>query len=176
MIKRRDFMKGIIGAGISGILPATFLSDRTFNDRDRKQPPISVKCEQVPKERRIYYLADNIELYMQIYRSALSIGCEIFSLNPYSADGISLNGFIYIIDRNFVGKEWWDHHVRCCDKYGWREPCLLIDNIKNMDVLQSTYVEQFDLNDPSSINSIIYIIKEARVQNILRNHCNHNKI
>lgn len=176
MIERRDFMKDIIGVGLAGILPVTFLYDRTFNVRDRKQPPMSAECGQVPKERRIYYLADNIDLYMQIYWSTLSIGCEIFSLSPYSADGSSLNGFVYIIDRNYVGKEWWDHHIRCCDKYGWHEPCLLIDTIKDMDMPKSTYVEQFDVNDPSSINSMIYIIQEARVQNILRNHCNQNEI
>jgi hypothetical protein len=176
MIKRRDFMKGMIGVGLLGILPAPFLSDRPFNDRDRIQTPMSAECGQVPKGRRIYYLADNIYLYVQIHRSILSLECEIFSLSPYSADGSSLSGFVYIIDRIFVGKEWWNHHIRCCDKYGWREPCLLIDTTKDTDMPKSTYAEQFDVNDPSSISSMIYIIKEARIHNILRNHCNHNRI
>jgi hypothetical protein len=168
MINRREFLKGMIGAGISGIIPAPFLSDRTFNAEDRKQPPAPVEYEEVPKGRRIYYLADNMELYMKIYRCASGIDCEIFHLNPYSADMMSLNGFIYIIDRNLVGKEWWGHYVRCCNKYNWIEPCLIVDNVKDMKMPQSNYVEQFDLNDPSSISSILYIIKEARVQNVLR--------
>jgi len=166
MINRREFLKGMIGAGISGIIPAPFLSDRTFNAEDRKQSPASVECEQVPKGRRIYYLADNMELYVRIYRCASEINCEIFFLNPYSADRMSLNGFIYIVDRNVVGREWWDHYVQCCNRHHWIEPCLIIDDVKDMAMPQSNYVEQFDFNDPSSISAILFIIKEARAQNI----------
>lgn len=176
MINRREFLKAMVGTGISSVMPAPLLFDKTFNAEDRKQLPASVECEEIPKENRIYYLADNIELYMKIYRAALSMGCEIFSLQPYSADGMSLNGFIYIIDRNYVGKEWWDHHVRCRDKYGWREPCLLIDAIKDMNMPTSTYAEQFDVNGPPSINSMINSIKEARAQNILCSQSDRNKI
>lgn len=167
MINRRDFLKGIIGTGVSSIMPAPFLSGMTLHPNDKKQADTPVDYEQVPKERRIYYLADNIELYMKIYRCASGIDCEIFSLRPFFVDGLSLNGFIYIIDRNFVGREWWDHYVQFCNRHHWIEPCLIIDDMKDMAMPQSNYVEQFDLNDPSSISSILYIIREARVQNIL---------
>ena len=167
MINRRKFLEGVIGSGISSLVPYPFLSGMTLHTDDKKQSPASFEYEQVPKGRRIYYLADNMELYMKIYRCASEIDCEIFSLRPYSADMMSLNGFIYIIDRNLVGKEWWDHYVRCCNKHNLLEPCLIIDDMKDMEMPQSNYVEQFDLNDPSSISSILYIIKEARVQNIL---------
>ena len=166
MINRREFLKGMIGAGISGIMPAPFLSGMTLHPDDRKQSSASVEYEEMPKGKRIYYLADNMELYVRIYRCASEIGCEIFSLNPYSQDGKSLNGFIYIIDRTVVGKEWWEHYLQCCNRHNWLEPCLIIDDMKDMAMPQSNYVEQFDLNDPSSINAILFIIKEARAQNI----------
>ena len=167
MINRREFLKGMVGTGISSIMPAPFLLGLTLHSKDKKLSAAPVVYEEVTKGRRICYLADNMELYMKIYRCASEIDCEIFSLRPYSADMMSLNGFIYIIDRNVVGKEWWDNYVRCCNKYHWVEPCLVVDNIKDMAMPHANYVEQFDLNDPSSINSILYIIKEARVQNVL---------
>jgi hypothetical protein len=158
MMNRREFLKGVIGSGIYSIMAAPFLSGIALS---------ADSCDQMPKARRIYYLADNMELFVRIYWCASEIDCEIFSLNPYAPDGMSLNGFIYIIDRNFVGREWWDHYVQCCNRHHWIEPCLIIDDMKDMAMPQSKYVEQFDLNDPSSISSILYIIKEARVQNIL---------
>jgi len=168
MINRRNFLKGMIGSGVLGLMPASFLSGMNLKTDDKIQPAESVQYEQIPKERRIYYYGENIEFYLKLYRCASEIDCEIFSLRPYSADMMSLNGFIYIIDRNFVGREWWDHYVRCCNKYNWLEPCLVVDNIKDMEMPKSNYVKQFDLNDPSSINSILYIIKEVRVQNVFR--------
>lgn len=168
MINRRNFLKGMIGSGVLGLMPAPFLSGMTLRTDDKSQPTESVQYEQIPKERRIYYLGENTEFYLKLYRCVLEIDCEIFSLRPYSADMMSLNGFIYIIDRNFVGRKWWDHYVRCCNKYNWNEPCLIIDNIKDMEMPKSNYIKQFDLNDPSSISSILYIIKEARAQNVFR--------
>jgi hypothetical protein len=168
MINRRDFLKSMIGTGISSIMPTHILAGITLHPDDRKQSAASVEYEQMPKGRRIYYSANNMELYMKIYRCASGIDCEIFSINPYAVDMMSLNGFIYIIDRNFSGIEWWNHYVRCCNKYNWLEPFLVIDNVKDMEMPKSNYVRQFDLNDPSSISLMLYIIKEALAQTISR--------
>ena len=168
-MNRRQFLKGILGSAVlaGSASPPVAASIQSHN-------PLTIPSLKRIKpgerlcDRRIFCQFDNQELETEIERCATEIGCEVLYGEPFSLDILILGAFIYIIDRNLVGKDIWEEYARFCDEGKWDEPCLIVDNIKDMSYPKLSYVLQCDLNDPASITSILYVIKESKIQNLLK--------
>lgn len=167
MVNRRHFLKNLVGSII--LMNADPLSLFAGNNdlKSHEANVIETPHIEIPRDRRIFCQVENQQLETEIEKCAQDIGCEVLYGEPFSPDLLALGGFIHILDRNLVGRLWWYQYISICSEDEWDEPCLIVDNIKDMDIPKSNYVKQFDLNDPSSISSILYIIKEARLQYVL---------
>ena len=136
-MNRREFLKGIIGSGLYSVIPESL--DRYLQDSDICSVPLSQS--NIPKERprdmRIFCQVENQKLETEIENCAQEIGCEVIYGEPFSPDLLALGGFIYILDRNVVGRFWWDQYISICNEYEWHEPCILVDTMKNKKLPKS---------------------------------------
>lgn len=169
MINRREFLKGLIINSFFNFMPGPLIANIKFHTDRKVESPQSVEPKERPRDKRIFCQVENEPVEIEIERCAKDIGCEVLYGEPFSPDILALGGFIYIIDRNFVGRDWWEIYVRSCDDYHCDEPCLIVDNIEDMELPKSNYVAQFDLSDPASITSILHAVTEARVLNVFKN-------
>jgi hypothetical protein len=166
VVKRREFIKGLIGTGLYSVLPASLSQGL----QDENKGPISAsQLSERPSEKRIFCQIEHASLESEIEDCARQIGCEVLHGEPFSPDILALGGFIYILDRNLVGRFWWDEYVSICNEYEWQEPCIMVDNIKELKAPESNIVIQIDLTDASSMEKILHVIKETRAQNIMKN-------
>ena len=159
MINRRTFLKGVIG---TSIIPASLFSKTNIANSQYE----ILRHLYSPRDRRIFCQFEHQELETEIEKCAQKIGCEVLYGEPFSPDILALGGLIFILDRNLVGIDMWEEYVGMCDEFKWDEPCLIVDIIEEWPLPKSNYVSIFDLNDPASVTSIIYVIKEAKIQNI----------
>jgi hypothetical protein len=170
VMNRREFIKSLIGTGLYSILPASLSQGLQYDDKGSDFASLSNKLTaESPREKRIFCQIEHMSLESDIEECAQQIGCEILYGEPFSPDLLALGGFIYILDRNFVGKFWWNEFVSMCDEYKWKEPCILVDTIQTLNQPKSNFIMQVNLADTVSITPILYVIKETRVQNMMKN-------
>ena len=101
-MNRREFLKGIAGSGIYSVIPVSF--GRYLQDRDICSVPLSqsnIPIER-PRDKRIFCQVENQKLETEIENCAQEIGREVLYGEPFPPDLLALDGFIYILDRNFV--------------------------------------------------------------------------
>lgn len=162
MLKRRDFLRGFIGAGVSmGINPGSFLAFRERENRTEVG-----EFEEKAWMKTIFCQFDNSELKSKIEECAKKMDCDIFFGEPSSPDLIAIPYFISIVDRSLVGDECWNEYLRYCKETDDDTPCLIVDNNKDLPVpkIKNKIVSHFDLTDRSKIEKIIEIIKYARLK------------
>lgn len=149
MYYRRDFLKYLAGLTVAFSLDPAYLF---ANDGKIKHK----RVRELPRHSRIFCLFDNPALEAEIEK----LGLEVVWGEPFSPDILVLGGFVDIIDRNLAGKEMWKEYVDCCNEFGWDEPCLIVDNIQDLEFPKTKVVAQFDLSDPSSVFQIKNVISE----------------
>ncbi len=169
MMNRRQFLKGILGTAVltNTVFPPVNASMQLLDPLIILSPKLIKPGERL-RDRRIFCQFNHQELETEIERCAPEIGCEVLYGEPFSVDILILGAFIYIIDRNLMDRDIWEEYIRHCDEGRWDDPCLVVDSVKDMSFPKSSYVSQFNLDDPASITSILYVIKEARIQNLLK--------
>lgn len=159
MLNRRDFLTGFVGTGITLGITNLDAATSIASLCDTSSKPLSVQINPMRK-KRIFCQFDNQILEATAKKCAKGVYWEVLYGEPFSPDIVILNGFINIIDRNLVGKKWWDEYVRCLNEYGWDELCLIVDNNKGWALPQKQCVLQYDLDDPASIREIDITICE----------------
>jgi hypothetical protein len=170
VMNRREFIKSLIGTGVYSILPASLSQGLQYDDKGSDFASLLNELTvESSREKRIFCQIEHMSLESEIEECAQQIGCEILYGAPFSPDLLALGGFIYILDRNFVGKFWWNEFVLLCDEYKWKEPCILVDTIKDLKTPKTNLVRQIDITDALSTENILHVIKETRAQNIIKN-------
>jgi hypothetical protein len=163
MIDRRNFLKTFLG---SMMLINT--NPRRLFARDIPPDSHAVTLTQTihtenHKDRRIFCQIENYKLEFEIERCAADFGCDVHYGEPFSPDLLVAQCFIYILDRNYVGQDYWEWYVGFCDEFNEQEPCLLVDTISDMALPKSNYTAQFNPDDPASITSLLNTIIEVRI-------------
>lgn len=137
---------------------------------DKLQSEVSKIDDHGQKCLKIFCQLGDCDFTLSITKLAREKGCEIFVTEPFSTDILNLDGFIYILDRNYTGRAIWEEYVTCCDKYELKEPRLIVDTILDWELLKTiynhrgeklNYIRQFDLQDPNSVRVILKIIKTS---------------
>ncbi|MEK6689924.1 MAG: hypothetical protein AABY78_01315 [Nitrospirota bacterium] len=162
MLKRRDFLRGFIGAGVSmGINPGSFLAFREGENRMEVG-----EFKEKAWMKTIFCMFENKDLETRIGELATRLNCEVCWGEPSSPDIIALPFFISVIDRNLVGENYWYEYIRFCRETDDDTPCLIVDNNKDLPVpkIINKKVSHFDLKDRTAIEEIIEIIMHKRLK------------
>jgi hypothetical protein len=165
MVNRRHFLKNLIGSIF--LMNADPLSLFAGNNelKSHEANVIETPHIEIPRDRRIFCQVENSSLEKEIEQCADFIGCEVIYGEPFSPDLLVTGAFIFVLDRNYVGQDWWDAYVSFCNEFKWNEPCLIVDAINNMVLPNSNYVARFYPGNPTSIASLLNVIKEVMANN-----------
>jgi hypothetical protein len=163
MSNRRDFLKAmmVFGVGQWGIRNNKY---PTRHGIDNSQRPVGPTTTNISWNRNIFCQFDNEELKKAIEKCAIETDCSIFYGVPGDPDIFACPAFALIIDRNFVGNELWEEYVKESNYCGFDTPCFIVDSNINLPIPKMKYIYQFDLDNRTTIPTIIKTIKQMRAE------------
>jgi len=128
-------------------------------------------------ENTVFAQFDNPELKSELQMWANEHSCDISWGNDPS-DIIAVPFFVSIIDRKLLGSEGWESYLEFIDKVNDGQSiisdadkidlkddsvCIIIDDIRDMELPNLDTVLYFDLNDKESIPSVIKTIDTEKM-------------
>ena len=166
MESRRKFLKSTVGVlGFGLVLPSAQLVSAAnliaVKDQDRSVGPTR---SGITWRRNIFCQFDNAGLKAAIEKCAIETDCTIFYGDNGDPDIHACPAFVMIVDRNAVGFDLWREYVEFSDRNGDDIPCFVVDNIRHLPFPKKKYVYQFDLNNETSIPTIIKTITDMKTE------------
>lgn len=123
---------------------------------------------QGPYTSIIFAQFDNQELKSKLETWARNRNCRIWWGEPNSPDIIAVGYFVSIIDRDIVGRESYESYLaytseanagdEICDE----TVCVIVDNIRNIELPNLDIILHYDLRDKRSIPWIIHSVSMAK--------------
>lgn len=166
MESRRKFLKLTMGAlGYATILPSTIpVLAANLIERKEEDHTVGPTRSGIAWRRNIFCQFDHEGLKDAIEKCAIEKDCTIFYGTNGAPDIHACPAFVMIVDRNAVGFDLWKEYVEYSDMNGDDIPCFIIDNIRHLPLPKKKYVYQFDLNDETSIPTIVKTITEMKTE------------
>jgi hypothetical protein len=175
MLKRRDFLRGFIGAGVLlGMNPESILAGEKEN-----RIKASGEFKELAWMKTIFCCFDNPALAMRIGECAEELNCDVFWGDPDSPDIIAIPYFIAVIDRGLMSVGWYIRYIQYRKETDDKTPLILVDTHHGLDDLlrldeflhlpkikeiKNKLVLQFDPVDQYAIEKIIEIIRLERAK------------
>lgn len=116
----------------------------------------------------IFCISENKELRTFLEELAPLIRSTIYYADPCSPDILAIPRYVLIIDRNLMSKEMWDYYLRYREEVEETEPCLLVDQLSDLDCPARGYTLCLDLSKSESFDIMKSLITELRVQSIYK--------
>ncbi|MEE9913128.1 MAG: hypothetical protein K4571_15560 [Deltaproteobacteria bacterium] len=129
-----------------------------------KDHPIAPTRSGITWRRNIFCQFDHDGLKTAIEKCAIETDCTVSFGESGTPDIHACPAFVMIVDRNAVGIDLWNEYVEYSDVNGDDIPCFIIDNISFLPLPQKKYVYQFNLNNKTSIPTIVKTIKEMKTE------------
>lgn len=166
MGSRRKFLKSTMSAlSIGLILPSPKLvSAANLIAIEEKDHPVGPTRSGISWRRNIFCQFDNAGLKAAIEKCAIETDCTIFYGDNGDPDIHACPAFVMIVDRQAVGFDLWNEYVEYSDMNGDDIPCFIIDNIHHLPLPKKKYVYQLDLNNETSIPTIVKTITEMKTE------------
>ena len=166
MESRRKFLKSTVSAlGIGMILPsAKLVSAANIMKAREEDRPIGPTRSGITWRRNIFCQFDHAGLKAAIEKCAIETDCTIFYGDNGDPDIHACPAFVMIVDRRSVGFDLWKEYVEYSDINGDDIPCFIVDSIRHLPLPKKKYVYQFDLNNETSIPTIIKAITEMKIE------------
>jgi hypothetical protein len=112
--------------------------------------------------RNIFCQFEHEVLKTAVEKCATDTDCTIFYGTSGDPDIHACPAFVMIVDRNIIGHDLWREKVEYDDSTNDDTPCFIVDNIKDLPYPKKKYVYQFDLNNETSIPTIITTITQMK--------------
>jgi hypothetical protein len=120
-------------------------------------------------DETVLALFDHGKLKAELEKWAIKNNCCISWGDPRSPDLIAIPSFVLIIDRHFLDNESWDLYLEFSNDYDgngveyWQtKPCIIIDDIRDMELPRFNQVMLFDMEFDESIQWIIRAVDMAK--------------
>lgn len=160
MIKRRDFLRGFIVAGVlMGINPESVFAVVKKGYAELKEPAWM---------KTIFCIFENPDLKKRIVECARDLDCEVFWGDPDSPDIIAVPYFIAIIDRGFIPKDWSMRYLQYCRETDNKTPLIVIDSLQGFESflpeIKNKMILHLNPLDQCAIEEIIAITKFERIR------------
>jgi len=164
MIKRRDFLRGFIGARVlMGINPESVL----VGGEKREIEDVSAFKEKAWM-KTIFCCFENPALAMKIGESAEQLKCDVFWGDPNSPDIIAIPYFIAIVERGPFSVRQLMEYWEFCRETDDGTPLIIVDAFHNFNSLlpklKNKLVLQFDPVDQDAIEQIVKFIRLERAR------------
>lgn len=166
MESRRIFLKLAVSVlGIGLILPsAKLVSAANLIVVKEEDHPIGPTRSGITWRRNIFCQFDHAGLKAAVEKCAIETDCTIFYGDNGDPDIHACPAFVMIVDRRSVGFDLWKEYVEYSDINGDDIPCFIVDNIRHLPLPKKKYIYQFDLNNETSIPTIIKTITEMKTE------------
>ncbi|MGA3084164.1 MAG: hypothetical protein ABSE95_05165 [Thermodesulfobacteriota bacterium] len=163
MPNRRDFIKAMMVVGVSqlGIKTDNYPAMQEIDNSER---PVGPTTRNITWNRNIFCQFDNEELKKAVEKCAIETDSSIFYGISGDPDIFACPAFVLIIDRNLVGHDLWQEYVQDSDFCGYDTPCFIVDNNSHLPIPKNKYVYQFDMDNRTTIPTIIETIKQMRTE------------
>lgn len=166
MESRRKFLKSTVSAlGVGMLLPsAKLVSAANTIAAKEEDHPVGPSRSGITWRRNIFCQFDHADLKVAIEKCAIETDSTILYGEKGCPDMHACPAFVMIVDRQAVGFDLWIAYVEFSDRNRDDIPCFIIDNIHHLPVPKKKYVYQFDLNNETSIPTIIKTITEMKTE------------
>jgi hypothetical protein len=114
--------------------------------------------------RNIFCQFEHEGLKAAVEKCAIDTDCTIFYGTSGDPDIHACPAFVMIVDRNIVGHDLWREKVEFDDSTHDDIPCFIVDNIRDLPLPRQKYVYQFDLNNETTIPTIIKTITQMKTE------------
>lgn len=166
MESRRKFLKStvsVLGLGMTlsspQLVSAVNLMESKENDRF-----VGPTRSGITWRRNIFCQFDHAGLRAAIEKCAIETDCTIFYGDNGDPDIHACPAFVMIVDRHAVGFDLWKEYVEYSDMNEDDIPCFIVDDIRHLPLPKKKYVYQLDLNNETSIPTIIKTITEMKTE------------